>query len=577
MTYQAFKASDPVQTPLVTAINGIPDAAAAAETVLQALFTQTFINNLGTPGYTFSDTGTFTVTGADGKTYTTTGSGGTTIQSALDAANNLYAIYIIVPAMQAELSGMDFTKYFPADQATLFAYLGDATDYYQMGPGALEDGNATYAMAQYLLTDFFKEVNAVAAGNLTNAAKLRFAHAETIEPFTSILGLKNVFVQIPKAQTYTYATNSLWNASLRMPTASPWRDEIIAPMAANVQWDVFSDGNGSLLVKMMLNEQEVDFQDRLRQRSLRAGEPVLQLRWLEGLLQPALRPTDASSERHPSPTRPTHRHGWGLRRRRSKPQSRVRGGAEREPEVRSPSPMAPRLPRLPGRREPNLSAWLAPSRDASVSQGSLGGRHACGNTAAVGGEDRQEQLAVVDEPVLGLPARKPSASVEDDGHPLPALVHDPGPRPGNLVQLDIRGHGTAGEKAGDHLVSQGLPKRETLGCHGVGEAPRRVELQAILEEPQADLASSHRIVAVGDRIGHRFEHGEEVELGEVLPAAGRELSGGDLHVAAHELAGLEDLLVEGAHEVLRVELVHPLGGGRDVGSRIRDRLDESPR
>jgi hypothetical protein len=45
-----------------------------------------------------------------------------------------------------------------------------------------------------------------------------------------------------------------------MPTASPWRDEIIAPMAANVQWDVFSDGNGNLLVKMMLNEQEVDFQ-----------------------------------------------------------------------------------------------------------------------------------------------------------------------------------------------------------------------------------------------------------------------------------------------------------------------------
>jgi len=259
LAYQSFKASDPVQTALVSSINAIPDANAAAQVILQQLFTQDFINKLGTTGYSFSDIGTFTFTGADGKSYTTTGSGTTTINSALDAANNLFAIYIIVPAMQAELNGMDFTKYIPDAQAAVFNYLGDATDFYQMGPGAVEDGNATYAMAQILLNDFFDEVDAIQSGNLTNGAKLRFAHAEIVTPFASILGLKSIFLQLPAAETYTYAPNSPWNVDLASPTASPWRDEVDAPMAANVQWDVYSDGNGDLIVKMMLNEQEIDF------------------------------------------------------------------------------------------------------------------------------------------------------------------------------------------------------------------------------------------------------------------------------------------------------------------------------
>ena len=260
LAYQSFKASDPTQTAKVNAISAIPEINAAAQVVLQGLFAQVFINKLGTPGYTFADTGTFgPYTGADGKSYTTTGSGGTTITSALDAANNLYGVYIIAPALPAELGNVDFTKYIPDAQATVLAYLGDATDFYQMGPGASESGSATYGMAQVLLNDFFNEVDAIAKGTLTTGAKLRFTHAEIMVPFTSILGLKSLFVQMPKAETYTYAANSPWNGSLVAPTPSPWRDEIVAPMAANVQWEVYSDGNGGLIVKMMLNEQETDF------------------------------------------------------------------------------------------------------------------------------------------------------------------------------------------------------------------------------------------------------------------------------------------------------------------------------
>jgi len=260
LAYQTFKASDPIQAAKVNAISAIPEINAAAHIVLQGLFTQAFIDKLGTAGYTFADTGTFgPYTGADGKSYTTTGSGGTTITNALDAATCLYETYIIAPAMPAELGNVDFTKYIPDAQATLLAYQGDATDFYQMGPGATESGNATYAMAQGLLNDFFNEVDAIAKGTLAVGAKLRFTHAEILVPFTSILGLKSIFVQMPKAETYTYAASSPWNGSLVAPTPSPWRDEIVGPMASNVQWEVYSDGNGGLVVKMMLNEQETDF------------------------------------------------------------------------------------------------------------------------------------------------------------------------------------------------------------------------------------------------------------------------------------------------------------------------------
>jgi len=259
LAYQTFKSSDPIQKAKVSAISAIPDFDAAAHAVLERLFTPEFVAKLGTAGYVFKDTGTFTYTGADGKQYTTTGAGGTTLDSALAAANSLYGIFIIAPALQTELGGIDFGKYFPAPQAEVFAYLADATDFYQMGPGATEDGNATYAMARGLLDDFFMEVDAIAGGNMTNGAKLRFTHAEIVVPFTSILNVPGIFAHLPQAQTYTYLAGSAWNADLTAPTPIAWRDDLVAPMAGNVQWDVVRDASGRLLVKMLLDEQEVDF------------------------------------------------------------------------------------------------------------------------------------------------------------------------------------------------------------------------------------------------------------------------------------------------------------------------------
>ncbi|SQA61484.1 histidine acid phosphatase [Burkholderia cepacia] len=244
--YQAY-ANDATVAAKLNAIKAAPQAADVAQTVLSALVSQAFIAKLGTSGYTFANTGTYAFTSADGKfTNTLKGDGKTKIATAVDAVNVLYNLLQVAPAMVAETGGVTMEKYIGAEQAQYLAYLQDAEDYYQKGPGIQEANPVTYRMAKVLQDDFFGEVDAIARGDLTHAAKLRFTHAEIMIPFASIMNLKNVFVPTPQAQTYTYANN-------------PWRGDQVSPMAANMQWDVYRNGS-RLIVKMLYNERETDFQ-----------------------------------------------------------------------------------------------------------------------------------------------------------------------------------------------------------------------------------------------------------------------------------------------------------------------------
>ena len=230
----------------VTALLTSPAAKANASSVLLRLFTQDFVNKIDNGTYSFANTGSFTFTSDDGKyTATVTGSGGTTVQSLTDAASELYGLYVIAPEMTAELNNLDFTQYIPDTQASMLAYLDDVQSYYQKGPGITEDSPITYKMAQILEDDFFSEVDAIAKGNLSHGAKLRFTHAEEIIPFATILGLQVAGTSTANADNYTYDNNT-------------WRGSSFGS-GANVQWDVYSDANANLLVRMLFNEQETDF------------------------------------------------------------------------------------------------------------------------------------------------------------------------------------------------------------------------------------------------------------------------------------------------------------------------------
>lgn len=231
----------------VAAARAAPEVRSRARAVLERLFTPAFIDKLDAGTYAFSNNGTRTFASADGRfTSTLTGDGKTRIQSAVDAAALLYELYIIAPGLRQETGGVSLDAYLPAEYAPTFAYLQDIDDFYGKGPAASEYGGVTTRFTQALLQDFFDEVGRIAQGRMDRVARLRFTHAEVMIPFIARLGLRNASTPVPRAQTYAYASN-------------PWRGEDVSPMATNVQWDVVRDGRGTVLVKMLFNEQEVDF------------------------------------------------------------------------------------------------------------------------------------------------------------------------------------------------------------------------------------------------------------------------------------------------------------------------------
>ena len=193
------------------------------------------------------------------------GETGKHISSVVDAAMDLYNLYIIAADMQEENTGdhtFDFDQYFadvPAEEGDVFAWILDMEDFYEKGP-SYAGQDETYRIAQPLLDDFFASIDERVAGGDT-AATFRFAHAETIMPFAALIGAPGSTQQAPAvenpqsvADVYNYQNNE-------------WRGESVTPMAANIQWDVATrDGidpeTGKAytpLIRMLYNEEEVAF------------------------------------------------------------------------------------------------------------------------------------------------------------------------------------------------------------------------------------------------------------------------------------------------------------------------------
>lgn len=97
--------------------------------VLSPIFKADFIKKLGTTGYSFSNTGSFTVTPPKGEQITEKGKGKNTIASAVDAAAYIYELYSISGGMKDELKGINFDKYMPLEAAKFYAEFNDANDF----------------------------------------------------------------------------------------------------------------------------------------------------------------------------------------------------------------------------------------------------------------------------------------------------------------------------------------------------------------------------------------------------------------------------------------------------------------
>ncbi|WP_318203639.1 histidine-type phosphatase [Streptomyces sp. SCL15-4] len=163
------------------------------------------------------------------------------------AARAVYELYAIAPAMSEESpdgGGWGMERFVSRSDAAWFGYLSDAEDFYEKGPG-FAGSDITYKMADVLLDDFFRQVEAKRAGTSDLGAELRFSHAEEIIPLAALMGLPGSTEPAEPGEAYTYADN-------------PWRGADVSPLGANIQWDVFAKGD-RYLVRMLYNEKETPF------------------------------------------------------------------------------------------------------------------------------------------------------------------------------------------------------------------------------------------------------------------------------------------------------------------------------
>ncbi|MFJ3823637.1 histidine-type phosphatase [Streptomyces nodosus] len=222
--YRDYIANDQRLAAALKTITDQPATGRAARSVLERLFKPAFVQRIVN--------GQFSSLATD-----------------IDAAQAVYNLYAIAPAMSAEMPNgraLNMQRYIAPPDAAWFGYLSDAEDFYEKGPG-FADSDITYKMADVLLDDFFKQVEAKRDGTSELGAELRFTHAEEIIPLAALMGLPGSTKAVAPDQPYTYANN-------------PWRGASVASMASNIQWDVFRKGD-SFLVRMLYNEKEITFKE----------------------------------------------------------------------------------------------------------------------------------------------------------------------------------------------------------------------------------------------------------------------------------------------------------------------------
>ena len=189
------------------------------------------------------------------------------IADPLRAAGHVMDVRGAAAGLRREL-GEAFPAYVPDAAAAVFIEADDAEDFYRKGPGLVEAGPVTYAMATQLVDDM---LGRLARGE---GAVLRFAHAEIIAPLVSALGIAGVHQPQPLAQPYSYANN-------------PWRTETVIPMAANVQWEVWQAKGGQRVVRMLFNEAEADFKPGCDGARLKPGSHFYRVTALVACYRPA--------------------------------------------------------------------------------------------------------------------------------------------------------------------------------------------------------------------------------------------------------------------------------------------------
>jgi hypothetical protein len=227
--YQDWLANDPTLASTLEAIGYGDTSRAYARRLLSRLVGVGVLDKLIAKAYPFRDPKTGALVALD----------------EVDAATSVYRLYQTAPGLVEE-GDWHLAQFVDRDSARWFEYVVDATEFYEKGP-SFAGSDITFKMAKVLVDDFFRAVEDVASRRRridAPAATLRFAHAEILIPFAALMELPESDVQA--SVLYTRRSN-------------PWRGSSVAPYAVNVQWDVFANSRGDLLVKMLYDETETRF------------------------------------------------------------------------------------------------------------------------------------------------------------------------------------------------------------------------------------------------------------------------------------------------------------------------------
>lgn len=159
------------------------------------------------------------------------------IKEPLTLATDLYKAY----SNQFDNSkNVGLGRYFSQWLLKYFWENSNLETYLEKGPSTVGE-NLPTDIAYPLLADFLITAHA-ALDKEDRSADLRFAHAETIIPFASLMGIQDASIQ----------TNELGY----VPCI--WKDYEVAPMAANIQWVFYKKRGGQeVLIKVLYNEHEV--------------------------------------------------------------------------------------------------------------------------------------------------------------------------------------------------------------------------------------------------------------------------------------------------------------------------------
>ncbi|MDX8337135.1 histidine-type phosphatase [Candidatus Cetobacterium colombiensis] len=188
--------------------------------VLNQLFTKEFIQRL--------ENGEFKLKDQKGKVV---------LKNPTTAVRNLYDLYIIQSNIGKDLG---FGKYFTEDQLKWYEEVDNLSDFYEKGPGKKGENIATNIA--FPLLENFIVTSDEAIKNQNTSANLRFAHAETLIPFITLLEING----------YSVKENDL------NKVYDKWLGRNISGMSTNIQWIFYKNNSGDVLVKILHNEKDAE-------------------------------------------------------------------------------------------------------------------------------------------------------------------------------------------------------------------------------------------------------------------------------------------------------------------------------